>query len=166
MNLAYISLDPIMESYLRKMFNCTTGVVRISERNPVGALIGSLVRKGTVPHKPAPNAIHLDIPDAENRKRLRDYHLYFTNGDMVTIEKVIRALYEIELRSVVVTGAEMGLNRKQSILAFVEEFGERINAVNFEQATRFISRERMRQREMLRAYIKRNGIAAQLSVSQ
>ena len=166
MNLAYISLDPIMESYLRKMFNCTTGVVRISERNPVGAIISRLVRKGNVRYNPDENEIPLAIPDGERRRHLENYHLYFLEVDKSTITKVLRAFYEIELRSIVVTGAELGLNRKQSLLAFTEEFGDRVEAVNFEQANRYLSRERLRQREMLRNYMKRNSIHSQLSVNE
>lgn len=109
---------PYYEHYLRFIFQCPEGPIRVNRDEYMGKFIFSRVRYSDTPVKEAPGSINLVLP-AHGCDYSRFRFLFFTADDMVRINDYIESMAYLDFRMMVQTGViDLKMDRKTVISVF------------------------------------------------
>ncbi|MBP1593031.1 MAG: hypothetical protein H6Q12_49 [Bacteroidetes bacterium] len=141
-----IELSPLLQDFLYKEFECKEkGTISLNTRNEIGKYINSMITVSpTPPRIPCSNeTITIILP-------IQEWNHFVLSGNFITIvswkEQMIReyldALYRLRIREFFNVGYEKGMNQDRLIKAFLELYGSKNNAANYDTIKKIDFRNR------------------------
>lgn len=138
---------PYFVNYLRFIFDCPEGIIKVSRSEEIGKYLYSRVRYNQFPvRKPKDNYIQLLLPDHPLDQS--QYHfIYFTEDDMVRINDFIEAQAYLDFRTSVQVGSnDMKIDRKVVISLFS-------NLVFGEDKYEMLKKDEYRRRKKMKVWL-------------
>jgi hypothetical protein len=111
---------PFFENYLRHIFSCPQGPIKINRSEDVGKYLYSRVRYSELPQrlKPGGTTLTLVLPHHEN-DRSDHFFIHYTEDDMVRINDFIEASAYLDFRTSIQVGShDLKVDRKTVINLF------------------------------------------------
>ncbi len=142
----FIELSPLLQDFLYKEFECKEkGSISLNTRNEIGKFINSMITVSpTPPRIPCGDEmITILLP-------IQEWNHFVLSGNFITIvswkEQMIReyldALYRLRIREFFNVGYEKGMNQDRLIKAFLELYGSKNNAANYDTIKKIDFRNR------------------------
>lgn len=141
-----IELTPILQDFLYKEFESKEkGYISLNTRNEIGKFINSMITVSAMPPR---------VPCVDNNLTIllpvQEWNHFVLSGNFITVvswkETMIKdyldALYRLRIREFFTVGYEKGMSQDKLIKAFLELYGSKNNAVNYDTIKKIDFRNR------------------------